>query len=61
MEKNDYRNPIFENIARIVALSTAAQLAEYEKEQKNLETDSDALGTKKSESVASVPVVRRDG
>ena len=59
-ENNGYRNVLFEDIAKMVALSTAAQLAEYEKEQKDLETDSDALGTKKSESVAHVPVVRRD-
>ena len=59
-EKNGYRNVLFENIARMVALSTAAQLAEYEKEQKDLETDSDALGTKKPESVAHVPSLHRD-
>jgi len=60
MDKNDYRNVLFENIAQMVAISTAAQLAEYEKEQKDLETDSDALENKKPESVAHVPVVRRD-
>ena len=59
-ERNGYRNVLFENIARMVALSTAAQLAEYEKEQKDLETDSDALGTKKPESVAHVPSLHRD-
>ena len=59
-EKNGYRNVLFEDIAKMVALSTAAQLAEYEKEQKDLETDSDALGTKKPESVAHVPSLHRD-
>jgi len=57
--EHGYRNVLFQDIAEMVALSTAAQLAEYEKEQKDLETGADALGTKKPESVASVPVVQR--
>ena len=60
MDKNDYRNSIFEDIAQMVAISTAAQLEQFKKEQKDLETDSDALDEKKQKRVADVPVVRRD-
>jgi hypothetical protein len=58
--EHGYRNVLFEDIAKMVAISTAAQLAEYEKEQKALEANPDALGTKKPKSVASVPVVPRN-